>query len=84
MKFIAEIKVMPQKALLDPQGKTVNNLMQNLGYNNIDNLRIGKHVRLEAEAENEEKAKEQVEEICKKVLSNPVMEEYEFTIEAAE
>ncbi|MFO7789220.1 MAG: phosphoribosylformylglycinamidine synthase subunit PurS [Bacteroidales bacterium] len=80
MKFIAEINVMPQKALLDPQGKTVNNLMHNLGYKSVKNLRIGKHIRFELEAVSEKDAKAIIEDTCKKVLANPVMEDYEFSL----
>ncbi|MFW5805033.1 MAG: phosphoribosylformylglycinamidine synthase subunit PurS [Bacteroidales bacterium] len=84
MKFIAEINVMPQKALLDPQGKTVNNLMHNMGYKSVENLRVGKHIRYEIEATSEKDAKAKVEDTCKKVLANPVMEEYEFKIKKSE
>ncbi|MGC9330875.1 MAG: phosphoribosylformylglycinamidine synthase subunit PurS [Bacteroidales bacterium] len=83
MKFIAEINVMPQKALLDPQGKTVNNLMYNMGYKSVKNLRIGKHIRFEIEAVSETDAKAKVEDTCNKVLANPVMEEYEYTLKKA-
>ncbi|MDA3819354.1 MAG: phosphoribosylformylglycinamidine synthase subunit PurS [Candidatus Delongbacteria bacterium] len=83
MKFIAEINVMPQKALLDPQGKTVNNLMHNMGYKSVKNLRMGKHIRFEIEAVSEKDAKAKVENTCNKVLANPVMEEYEYTLKKA-
>lgn len=80
MKFIAEINVMPLKALLDPQGKAVGMVMQNTGYSEISNVRIGKHVNLEIEAESKEAAMEKVNEVCSKVLSNPIMEGYEYKL----
>jgi phosphoribosylformylglycinamidine synthase PurS subunit len=80
MKFIAEIDVMPQKALLDPQGKAVTGSMKNIGLANIANVRIGKHITLEIEAESEAQANEQVETACKKLLANLIMETYHFTI----
>jgi phosphoribosylformylglycinamidine synthase subunit PurS len=80
MKFIAEIDVMPLKALLDPQGKAVSLSMKNLGLPEIDNVRIGKHIRLEIEAKNEQDARTKTEEACKKLLANPIMESYEFKI----
>jgi phosphoribosylformylglycinamidine synthase PurS subunit len=83
MKFIAEIDVMPQKALLDPQGKAVTGSMKNIGLPNIDNVRIGKHITLEIEATNKEIAHEQVENACKKLLANLIMETYTFTIREA-
>jgi len=50
MKFLAEINVMPLKALLDPQGKAVTHSMKNIGFNEVSNVRIGKHITLEIEA----------------------------------
>ncbi|MEA3443100.1 MAG: phosphoribosylformylglycinamidine synthase subunit PurS [Bacteroidota bacterium] len=81
MKFIAEIDVMPLKALLDPQGKAVRMSMHNIGYKSVENVRIGKHITMEIEAGDKPEASEKVEEACKKILSNPVMEYYEFKIE---
>lgn len=78
MKFFAEIDVMPLKALLDPQGKAVNATLKGTGYTNISGVRIGKHINLEIEAATKEAAIEQVTEVCSKVLSNPVMEGFDF------
>ncbi len=83
MKFIAEINVMPQKALLDPQGKAVTGSMKNIGLPNINNVRIGKHITLEIDAANDAEAKQQVEDACKKLLANLIMETYDFTIQQA-
>ncbi len=80
MKFRAEINIMPLKALLDPQGKTVSANMKNVGLPEIDEVRIGKHIHLEVEADNEGSAKEKVDTACKKVLVNQIMESYEFKI----
>ncbi|MFP3859764.1 MAG: phosphoribosylformylglycinamidine synthase subunit PurS [Bacteroidales bacterium] len=84
MKFIAEINVMPLKNLLDPQGKAVQSSMKKIGFNNVDNVRIGKHITLEIEADNKEKAIEQVNEACNKLLANPVMEGYDYSVKAAD
>ncbi|HXK80885.1 MAG TPA: phosphoribosylformylglycinamidine synthase subunit PurS [Bacteroidales bacterium] len=80
MKFIAEIDVMPLKALLDPQGKAVNRSMNNIGFDTVENVRIGKHISFTIEAENKEKAEKLVDKACSKILSNPIMEGYSFTI----
>ncbi|HKL08491.1 MAG: phosphoribosylformylglycinamidine synthase subunit PurS [Bacteroidales bacterium] len=80
MKFLAEINVMPLKALLDPQGKAVTHSMKNIGFNEVSNVRIGKHITLEIEAKSEEIAMERVNEACNKILSNPVMEGYDYTL----
>ncbi|MBX3163765.1 MAG: phosphoribosylformylglycinamidine synthase subunit PurS [Bacteroidetes bacterium] len=79
-KFIANIDVMPLKALLDPQGKAVTGSMKNLGLPEIENVRIGKHITLEIEAADENTAKSKVDEACKKLLCNQIMEGYEFTL----
>lgn len=80
MKFIAEIDVMPLKALLDPQGKAVTHGLKNMGLSTIENVRIGKHITLEVDADTKEAATEKVETACKKLLSNPIMESFHFTI----
>jgi len=80
MKFIAEINVMPLKEILDPQGKAVAGSMKNLGLSNIKNIRIGKHITLELDAENEPAARESVEQACKQLLANLIMESYEYTL----
>lgn len=80
MKYRAEIDVMPNKELLDPQGKAVSSSMKNLGLSEIGNVRIGKHISLEVEAENEEAARGKVEQACKDLLANQIMESFEFSI----
>ncbi|WP_026902509.1 phosphoribosylformylglycinamidine synthase subunit PurS [Pedobacter glucosidilyticus] len=79
-KFLAEIDVMPLKEILDPQGKAVTGSMKNLGLPEISNVRIGRHITLEVEAENKEAASEKVETACKKLLANLIMESYNFEI----
>lgn len=79
-KYVAHINVMPLKALLDPQGKAVTGSMKNLNLNEIENVRIGKHITLEITADSETIAKAKVDEACKKLLCNQIMEFYEFQI----
>ncbi len=80
MKYRAEIDVMPLKALLDPQGKAVTGSMKNLGLAEIKNIRIGKHITLEIDATTKDEAQKKVDEACKKLLCNQIMEFYEFEI----
>ncbi|MEY3646580.1 MAG: hypothetical protein RL127_1288 [Bacteroidota bacterium] len=82
MKFIAEINVMPQKEILDPQGKAVRIGLQNLNITQVSDVRIGKHITLQLEAASEAVAQEIVTEACKKLLANLIMEEFEFTLTA--
>jgi phosphoribosylformylglycinamidine synthase PurS subunit len=83
MKFLAHINVMPQKALLDPQGRAVTGSMKNLNLPEIGNVRIGKHITLEVDATSKEIASEKVELACKQLLANPIMETYEFSLTEA-
>jgi phosphoribosylformylglycinamidine synthase len=80
MKFIAEINVMPLKALLDPQGKAVNGGLHNLGLQSVQDVRVGKHITLEIDAATPDEAQGIAETACKKLLVNPVMEYYELKI----
>ncbi len=80
MKFRAEIDIMPLKALLDPQGKAVTSSLKNLNLSEIENVRIGKHITLEIEAADKSTATAKVEEACKKILANQLMESFEFEL----
>ncbi len=82
MKFKAEIDVMPLEALLDPQGKAVSGSMKTIGLPEISGVRIGRHVRLFVEAADQTEANAKVEEACKKLLANAIMESYTFSVEA--
>lgn len=79
-KFKAEINVMPHDALLDPQGKAVTGSMKNIGLAAIQNVRVGKHISLEIEAADEQQATQMVDDACKKLLANLIMERYDFTL----
>jgi phosphoribosylformylglycinamidine synthase subunit PurS len=78
MTYNVQIKVMPLKELLDPQGKAVLGGLQNLGLNKVADVRIGKHITLQVDASSETEAKQLAEEASKKLLANPVMEFYEI------
>ena len=80
MIYTAQIKVMPLKELLDPQGKAVMGGLQNLGLNAIQDVRIGKNITLQIEADSTEAAQQIAEEASKKLLANQVMEMFEITI----
>lgn len=80
MIFTVQIKVMPLKDLLDPQGKAVMGGLQNLGLNNVTDVRIGKHIDLQVETDTKEAAQSIAEEAAKKLLANPVMEVYEIKV----
>ena len=80
MTFMIQVKVMPLKELLDPQGKAVMGGLQNLGLNNITDVRIGKHIDLEIQAASEEEALQTAAAAAKKLLANAVMETFEISV----
>ncbi|MFN3530667.1 MAG: phosphoribosylformylglycinamidine synthase subunit PurS [Bacteroidia bacterium] len=82
MKFKAEIDIMPHDALLDPQGKAVQSGLRNLGIESVENVRVGKHMSITLEADNEAAAREAVDTACKKLLANLIVERYQFEIAA--
>tara|TARA_Y100000590_G_C15412556_1_gene898142 strand:- start:615 stop:854 length:240 start_codon:yes stop_codon:yes gene_type:complete len=69
-----------KKEVLDPQGKVVNQTLKNMGYDNIINVRQGKYFDIEINETDKEKAKKIVEEICKKLLTNVVIEDYTINL----
>jgi len=79
-QFIAEIDVMPHKALLDPQGKAVLMGLKNLSIHSVNDVRVGKHIQLNITANNEQEAFEIAEKACKNLLHNPIMETYHISI----
>ncbi len=78
MTYNVQIRIMPLKDLLDPQGKAVLGGLKNLGIESVEDVRIGKHITLQITADSKDKAKILADEACKKLLANPVMEFYEI------
>jgi phosphoribosylformylglycinamidine synthase len=84
VRFTFEVLVRLKPGLLDPQGKAVEGSLPAMGWTNVSGVRVGKHVELTVEAGDEAAAKAQVEEMAARLLSNPVIEEYQvLTAEAA-
>ena len=77
----AKITIMPKKAVLDPQGKTVQNALQHMGYEGIGAVHVGKYLEIELSGSDKETARKQIDDACHKILSNPVIEDYRFEIE---
>jgi phosphoribosylformylglycinamidine synthase len=76
VRFRFEVLVSLKPGLSDPQGKAVESSLPALGWNNVSNVRVGKHIQLEVEADGEVAAREQVDEMARRLLSNPVIEDF--------
>ena len=80
MTYTVQIKVMPLKELLDPQGKAVMGGLQNLGLSGVEDVRVGKNITLQLNATQPKKQNKLAEEASKKLLANPVMEYFEVSV----
>jgi phosphoribosylformylglycinamidine synthase subunit PurS len=77
----AKIVITPKKAVLDPQGKTVQNALAHIGYTEVSSVRMGKYLEIELTGADRETARKQIDDACHRILSNPVIEDYRFEIE---
>lgn len=82
MRWEARIEVGHRPGILDPQGGVIERALPALGYGNVSGVRVGKSIRLIVSAADESAARAQIEEMCRKLLANPVIED--FTIELTE
>ncbi|MBM3918315.1 MAG: phosphoribosylformylglycinamidine synthase subunit PurS [Sphingomonadales bacterium] len=81
MKFIAHIDIMPHDALLDPQGKAVEGGLAKLNLSTLTQVRVGKHIRLQVEADNSGDAGALVDSACRHLLANTIMERFQYRLE---
>jgi phosphoribosylformylglycinamidine synthase len=77
----AKIIITPKKAVVDPQGKTVQNALEHMGYKGIGAVHVGKYLEVEITTADTDAARRQLDEACHKFLSNPVIEDYKLEIE---
>ena len=77
----ARIVITPKKAVLDPQGKTVQNALALMGYTGIGAVHVGKYLEIEVSGADKEAARKQIDDACHRILSNPVIEDYRFELE---
>ena len=80
MKYSAEVSVMLKDGIADPQGQTIEKALPALGYDGVSQVRVGKQIHLDVEAQDPDEAKTRVLEMCERLLANPVIEAYEVTI----
>ena len=78
--FHLEIRVKPRPGLLDPEGKAIHHALQSLGWEGAQDVRVGKAIYLDLEAASEGEAVEAADAMCRKILANPVTEDYEVSV----
>lgn len=82
MAFVANVNVMLKEGIADPQGQTIERALPALGFSGVADVRVGKRIRLAVDAADEQEARERVQQMCERLLSNPVIESYEVTLES--
>lgn len=83
MRFRAHVRVAPKPTISDPEGDTIASALGRLGFKNVESLRAGKYFDVVLDAPDSESAEESVHQMCEKLLANPVIERFEFEVEAA-
>ena len=81
MSYSARVNVMLKPGIADPQGQTIERALPALGYSGVEDVRVGKLIELNVAASNEAEARTRVEEMCERLLANPVIESYTVTID---
>jgi phosphoribosylformylglycinamidine synthase len=80
MSFLAQVYVTLKPTVNDPQGLTVKDSLHMLGFNSVENVRIGKYMEIKLDGESKEEAEKWVREMCQKLLANPVIENFRFSV----
>ena len=78
--YTAKINISIRKTILDPQGKALEHSLKSLGFDSIEDTRIGKYIELKINVKSKKEAEKISEEACRKLLANPVMEDYTFEV----
>ena len=81
MPYVASVNVMLKEGISDPQGLTIERALPALGYEGVSGVRVGKRIDLEIEASTSDEARSRVEEMCQRLLANPVIESYEVIVQ---
>lgn len=80
--FVANVNVMLKEGIADPQGQTIERALPALGFSGVGDVRVGKRIRLAVDAADESEARERVQQMCERLLANPVIESYEVTFDS--
>ncbi|HEX6306713.1 MAG TPA: phosphoribosylformylglycinamidine synthase subunit PurS [Longimicrobiales bacterium] len=78
--YTAEVRITPRAGLLDPEGKAVQNALHSLDFNAVEDVRVGRLVRVRLHADSDADARRSADEMCRRLLANPVTEDYEIVL----
>jgi phosphoribosylformylglycinamidine synthase subunit PurS len=78
--YMAEVRITPRAGLLDPEGKAVQSALRSLDFEHVDDVRVGRLVRLRLKADSEDAAQQHAEAMCRKLLANPVTEDFDIVL----
>ena len=78
--YTAEVRITPRAGLLDPEGKAVQNALHSLEFDDVEDVRVGRLVRLRLRADSDDGARQSADEMCRRLLANPVTEDYEIVL----
>jgi phosphoribosylformylglycinamidine synthase len=79
-QFSCEVYIRPRRDILDPQGDAVERALRDLGFGSVSEVRIGRYIRLQVDAEGEQEARAKLDDMCARLLANPVTEDYELRV----
>jgi phosphoribosylformylglycinamidine synthase subunit PurS len=82
--YMAEVRITPRAGLLDPEGKAVQSALRSLEFEHVDDVRVGRLIRLRLHAASDSAARESTEAMCRKLLANPVTEDFEIVLQQGE
>ena len=83
MAFVAKVVVTPKPVVNDPQGVTVRSGLEHLGFGEVRDVRVGKYVEITLDVSTSEQARRRVDEMCRRLLANDVIEDYRFEVDEA-
>ena len=84
MRFEIEIRVTPREGIVDPEGQTIERALGNLGYDGVHQVKAGRLVRFELDANDAAEARGTVNRMCEELIANPVIERYEVQVRSPE
>jgi phosphoribosylformylglycinamidine synthase subunit PurS len=82
--YIAEVRITPRAGLLDPEGKAVHSALRSLDFDGVEDVRVGRLVRVHLRADSDDAAQQHAEAMCRKLLANPVTEDFDIVVQKGE